>query len=241
MTPATCEQIRSSFSAYLDGAVSGHEMQEIARHLEGSSSPHSTLHTLPCQSCAREFAAWKQTQQALALVGPARPPSDLSLKLRLAISREYARRNNRLLDRLSLRWDNVIRPVLTQVSAGVAATTVLVGGMMVLLGALAPVGSNPVLANDEPLFAITPPHYLYSTVSPGAIVTPQNAPIIVEAAVDSSGRVFDYTIVSGPQDDSVRAQVAAQLLGQVFQPASVFGLPVRGRVVITFSGISVRG
>lgn len=240
MIAMACEQIQSSFSAYLDGAITGHQMQEIARHLQGFDDTHTGLHTLPCQSCASEFAAWRQTQEALSLVGPAKPPADLSLKLRVAISRERARRNTRLLDRLSLRWDNMLRPILMQVSAGVAATTVLVGGIMVLLGAVAPAGSNPVLANDEPLSAITPPHYLYSTVSPGAIITPQNAPIIVEAAVDSSGRVYDYTIVSGPQDDSVRAQVADHLLGQVFQPASVFGLPVRGRVVVTFSGISVR-
>lgn len=241
MNPLVCDQIQSSFSAYLDGAVSGHEMQEIARHIEGYTDAYSGMHTLACQMCAREFAAWRQTQEALTRVGTAKPPADLNLKLRLAISRELARRNTSLLDRLSLRWDNAIRPVLMQVSAGVAATTVLVGGIMVLLGAVAPAGSNPVLADDEPLSAITAPHYLYSTVTPGAIVTPQNTPIIVEAAVDSSGRVYDYSIVSGPQEDSVRAQVAAQLLGQVFQPASVFGLPVRGRVVITFSGISVRG
>ena len=241
MKPTVCEHIRSSFSAYLDGAVSGHEMQEIARHLEGSADALTGVYTLPCQPCAREFAAWRQTQEALALVGPAKAPADLSLKLRIAISRENARRNNRLLDRLSLGWDNVIRPALVQVSTGVAATTLLVGSMMVLLGAVAPAGSSPVLADDEPLSAITQPHYLYSTVTPAAIVTPQNAPIIVEAAVDTSGRVYDYSIVSGPEDASVRAQVADQLLGQVFQPASVFGLPVRGRVVVTFSGISVRG
>lgn len=241
MKPVVCEQIQSSFSAYLDGAITGHEMQQIARHLEGGTDNRTGVRTLPCQPCASEFAAWRQTQEALSLIGTAKPPADLSLKLRVAISQERARRNTRLLDRLSLRWENALRPVLMQVSAGVAATTVLVGGIMVLLGAVAPAGSNPVLANDEPLTDIRPPHYLYSTVSPGAIVTPQNAPIIVEAAVDSSGRVYDYTIVSGPQDDSLRAQVSAQLLGQVFQPASVFGLPVRGRVVVTFSGISVRG
>ena len=174
------------------------------------------------------------------MLRPAKPPADLSLKLRLAISREHARRNTPLLDRLSLRWDNAIRPILLQASAGVAATTFLVGTIMVLLGAVAP-ANNPVLADDESLSAISAPRYLYSTVSPNAIVTPRDAPIIVEALVDSSGRVYDYRIVSGPEDESVREKVAGQLLGDVFQPASVFGTPVPGRVVVTFSGISVRG
>ena len=38
-----------------------------------------------------------------------------------------------------------------------------------------------------------------------------------------------------------KSQVVDQLVMSVFQPASVFGAPVRGRVVLTFSGISVRG
>ena len=96
-------------------------------------------------------------------------------------------------------------------------------------------------ANDEPLGALTAPHYLYSTASPGAIVTGRDTTIIVEASVDSRGRVYDYTIVSGPQDDAIRTQVVNQLLGSVFQPASAFGVPVRGRVVVTFAGISVHG
>jgi hypothetical protein len=235
-----CDGVQSSFSAYLDGAVSGHEMQDIARHLEGSKDPTTGAIIPPCHECLREFASWRSAQDALALLRPAKPPADLSLRLRVAISREHARRNSRFIDRLQIRWDNALRPMLVQVSSGVAATTLLVGSIMVLLGAVAP-ANNAVLANDEPLSAITPPHYLYSTVAPTAIVCDHEAPIIVEAAVDNSGRVYDYAIVSGTENNTVRAQVASQLLGQVFQPASVFGLPVRGRVVITFSGISVRG
>jgi hypothetical protein len=235
-----CDQIQSSFPDYLDGAVSGLEMQEIARHLEGTTDPTTGARIPPCEDCAREFAALRNAQDAVALLRPAKPPADLGLKLRVAISRESARRSNRLIDRVQVRWENALRPILVQVSAGVAATTVLVGSMMVLLGAVAPVNS-PVLADDEPLSAITAPHYLYSTVAPAAIVCNHNAPIIVEAAVDSSGRVYDYSIVSGPEDEAVRTQVASQLLQQIFQPATVFGLPIRGRVVVTFSGISVRG
>jgi hypothetical protein len=232
-----CTSIQSSFSAYLDGAVNGHLMQEISRHIEGFEDEGKRIN--PCEACAREFAAWRLTQNALALLRPAKAPADLSLKLRLAISRESARREFRLLDRLSLAWDNAVRPMLLQISAGVAGTVVLVGGIMLLMGFVAP--PPQVLANDEPLGAITAPHYLYSITSPGAIITDRDTAVIVEASVNSLGRVYDYTIVSGPQDDAVRTQVANQLLGSVFQPASVFGLPVRSHVVVTFSGISVHG
>ena len=128
---------------------------------------------------------------------------------------------------------------MVQFSAGLAGTVVLGGGILVLLGMVA--APQAVLANDEPLGALTAPHYLYSIVSPGNIVTEHDAGIVVEASVDAAGRVYDFTIVAGPDDAGVKTQVANQLLGYVFQPASAFGVPIRGRVVMTFSGISVRG
>jgi hypothetical protein len=76
---------------------------------------------------------------------------------------------------------------------------------------------------------------------PRPIVTGRDSAIIVEAFVNAQGRVYDYNIVSGPEDASVRNQVADQLLLSVFEPARVFGAPVRSRVVMTFSGISVEG
>jgi outer membrane biosynthesis protein TonB len=78
-------------------------------------------------------------------------------------------------------------------------------------------------------------------VNPHAIVTGHDGIIVVEASVNSEGKVYDYRIVSGPESQAVQDQVVDQLLTSVFQPASVFGAPVRGRVVLTFSGISVRG
>jgi len=227
MTSQVCRKVQSSFSAYLDGAVSGQQMQKIARHLE------------TCAGCEREFAGLRAVQQSLAALGPAKAPSDLGLKLRLAISHEQARRKSNWLDTLSLKWDNAVRPMLVQVSAGFAGAVIFIGGIGLLLGMVA--APEPVMANDEPLGAITTPHYLYSTVNPQAIVTDHDSVIVVEAYVNAQGRVYDYNIVSGPDDPAVHNQIVDQLLMSVYEPASVFGAPVRGRVVLTFSGISVHG
>jgi hypothetical protein len=237
MNQKPCAEIQARFSSYLDGAVSGQEMLEISRHIDGDNSEGTGA--VGCAKCAGELAAWRLSQDAVSALGRAKAPADLALKLRVAISHENARRESRVLDRLSLAWDNAVRPLLLQVSAGLAGTVVLGGSALLLLGMVA--APQPVLANDEPLGALTAPHYLYSTVSPGEIVTRYDATIVVEAAVDAAGRVYDFKIVSGPEDESVRVQVADQLLGSVFQPASAFGVPIRGHVVLTFDGISVRG
>jgi Putative zinc-finger len=225
MTPQNCLKNQSYFSAYLDGAVNGHQMQAIAEHLES------------CERCSREFGALRAMQQSLGSLGTLKAPADLGLKLRLAISHQQAERKSSWRDTLSLKWDNAIRPMLLQVSAGLAGAIVLVGGITLLLGMVAV--PEPVMANDIPLGAMTSPHFLYSVVNPHAIVTNHDTVIVVEAYVNSQGRVYDYNIVSGPTDTAVQSQILDQLLDSVFEPASVFGAPVRGRVVLTFSGISV--
>jgi hypothetical protein len=232
-----CAEIQASFSSYLDGAVSGQQMQEIFRHIEGVDDADG-VRMDGCGECARELNAWRMTQNALAALGPAKAPSDLALQLRIAISHERARRDSRLSDKLSLMWDNVVRPRVVQVSAGLAGSVVL-GSIVLLLGVVAV--PQPVMANDEPLGAITQPHLLYSTSSPGESVAPQDTPVVVEAKIDAAGRVYDFTILSGETDRAVLTRVEDQLLGSVFRPASAFGAPVRGRVLMTFSGISVRG
>lgn len=237
MTPHVCENIRNSFSDYLDGAVNGHEMQAIAAHLES------------CTACTEEFAGWRAMQQTLSTLRTSKAPRDLGLKLRLAISRERAARQSNWRDTLSLFWDNKLQPFVLQAAGGVACAVALVGAITFLLGVVPP--PNAVLANDEPLGAITAPHYLYSAVEPRPIVIASHDPkaldasstIVVEAMIDSTGRVYDYTVVSapdGPDAPSIQAQVVDQLLLSVFRPGSAFGIPVKGRVLMTFSALSIR-
>jgi len=226
MTTQKCAKVQSEFSAYLDGAVTGRMMQDISRHLES------------CGFCEAAFESLRSVQRSLAMLGSAKAPADLGTRLRVVIPHEKAATKARWIDGLAVKWDNTFRPILVQVSAGFAGSVALVGGIMLLLGMVA--APEPVMANDEPLGAMTTPHYRYSAVTPRPIVT-NGSVIVVEADVNELGRVYDYRIVSGPADAAVQSQVVDQLLLSVFEPARVFGAPVRGTVVMTFSGISVVG
>ncbi len=223
----SCQQIRQMFSEYLDGAISGREMQVLSSHLDA------------CGACSTEFEAWRGVQTMLGAVGPVKAPDDLGLRLRLAISHESSRRQGHGWDAFTARWENLLRPALVQASAGFAGAVVLIGSLAMLVGVVA--APQAVLANDEPLGALTSPHYLYSAADPQPVTTPQDTTIVIQADVNSAGRVYDYTIVSGPTDAVTDAQVRDQLLLQVYEPARVFGEPVKGQVLVTFSGVSVRG
>jgi hypothetical protein len=251
-----CSSIRQRFSEYLDGLLPGVAMQQVAAHLD------------ECLDCAAEFEGWRQVQQALAEVGPAKAPADLGLKLRVALSQERARTARASLGRLHVRWSNTFAPFLLRASAGFASAVLLVGSAALLIGAFA--APQAVEARDQGSdAAATSPRFLYSMMesnslendgdagssggrraehadrgrSGAAVFTTDTSanPIVVEAFVNSAGRAYDYHIVSGPNDAAARARVETLLLFSVFAPAQVFGEPVRGVAVITFSGVSVQG
>ena len=226
MNDLKCGAVQNSFSEYLDGAISGREMQAVALHMDR------------CAECAEEFAAWREMQALLGGLGPAKAPDDLGLRLRVAVSQASSRRQN-WIDLLTTRWENTVRPMVLQVSAGVAAAVVLIGGVGLLLGMVA--APEPVMANDEPLGAITVPHYMYSSGPTTEITTAEDMTIVVAAQVNEKGQVYDYQVLSGPVDESVRTELRNRLVAEVFEPATVFGLPSKGRVIQTFAGVSVRG
>ena len=110
-----CASIRSQFSEYLDGAISGTAMHSIASHLES------------CAECGAEFAECRTLQRVLSSVGPAKPPADLGLRLRVAISQEKARTLRRRLETWQLYWQNSLAPVLVRGGAGLASAIILLG------------------------------------------------------------------------------------------------------------------
>jgi len=234
-----CNSIRERFSAYLDGALSGVAMQQTAAHLES------------CAECEREFAGWRTMQATLAKIGPARAPADLALRLRVALSQEKTRTARQSLARWQVRWQNTLAPFLLRASAGFASAVLLLGTAALLVGAFA--SPQPVEARDASADAATSPRFLYSLLAsstPGELAKPQESAdgahqvsnaVVVEAYVNRAGRVYDYRIISGPDDAASRAQVENLLLFSIFEPAHVFGEPVPGIAVLSFSGISVQG
>jgi anti-sigma factor RsiW len=220
-----CPHFRDQFSAYLDGAVTGAAMHEIAAHLE------------VCPGCAAEFAQWRNAQSLISSIGPAKAPANLGLRLRVALSQEAANTAQEKFARGRVRWQNRLSPMLWQVTAGLASTVALLGGVALLIG----ISPEPLLARDEPLGMASSPRFVYSALEPAGGVADSNNPVVVQAFVNGEGRVYDYRIVSGNADNKTRSQLEDTLTFSVFAPAQVFGQPVRGTVVLSFSGVSVLG
>jgi hypothetical protein len=222
---AACYAAREQFSPYLDGQMSGVEMAAVAAHLDG------------CSACAHEFSDLRAMQSVLADIGRVAAPARLQARLRNAVAAEReAGTNLSLAGRGVQAWDRWLAPWAGRAAGGLAAALVILGGLSWLTAPL-----NAVSANDDRMAHLTAPHYLYSFVPPTSIETHNDVPILVDAKVDAAGRVYDYAIIAGPTDAAARLSVEQNLLSSIFRPATVFGSPVNGHVMLTYMGVSVHG
>jgi len=224
-----CNEVQTKLTEYMDGRLSGREMQLIAAHLE------------KCRGCAGERTSIEQMQSSLSALGPVPAPEDMLLRIRVAISQERARSRQGRFHAFNLAWRNTVGPFLLQAAAGFASAVLLMGTVIVLVSMFAQPESAQATA-DEPLGMATAPRFLYlSSVVGGNQIDAISGPVVIEAYVNGQGQVYDYRIVSGPTDEVTRAQVENLLLWSRFEPARRFGQPVPGLAVLSFSGVSVRG
>jgi hypothetical protein len=219
-----CIEAKSMFSPYLDGVVTGNEMLALTRHLE------------ECVHCEREYVSLRQTQRLLTRVGRRKAPEDLALKLRLAISREAAQSRRPYFHDLRIRVKNALQGFMVPATAGLVTAIVIFGFLMGFL-ALPLQADNP----DVPLMLNTAPQLQQSAFGT-SLESIKDDSLVIEAYVDSNGRVQDYRVLSNPQETKdLPSQVKNMLIFTTFRPATSMGQPTSGRAVLSFSKISVKG
>src|SRR3984893_9017380 len=223
----TCAQAKPLFSPYLDGAVTGTQMHDLSHHIES------------CGPCRHQYVSLRRTQQLLARIGRRKAPADLTLNLRVAISQEVANSRRRALDGVLMRLQNVLNAFMVPATAGLSAAVVT---FVVLMGFLAPLQADN---SDVPLMLHTAPQLQQSAFG-SALDSINDDSLVIEAYVDSTGRVQDYRILSGSkEDDALLPQVKKNMLifttFTTFRPALSMGRPTTGRAILSFSRVSVKG
>lgn len=222
----TCSRTKSLLSRYLDGAVTGREMQSVSAHLG------------ECAGCHREFQMLKMTQTAVAGLGRKQAPPELALQIRLALSREAARSSIQWWQSWMLRLEHSFNSFMVPATAGVLSAIILFG---MLLGLFA-VPSQLQAASDVdlPFGFYTPPELDYSLFGMTAGGASAGS-VTVEATVDTNGRVVDYRVVSSDGSEELSPEIKNMLIFSTFRPAMSFGRPVMGKAVVAFSKIPVKG
>jgi hypothetical protein len=220
-----CNITQGLLSPYLDGVVTGAQMQAVRQHLDA------------CPACAREYLLLRKTQQLLTNSSRPVPPADLGLKLRLAISREAAQTRRPRYEGLRLRLENTLNAFMVPATAGLACAILIFGLVATILAIPGQLQANN---QDVPLVLNTGPELQQSAFGTMSSINAES--LVIEAYVDSHGRVEDYKILSDPGDSQeLLPQVKRMLIFTTFRPAMSMGHPISSRAVLSFSRISVRG
>jgi Putative zinc-finger len=219
-----CSVAKGLMSSYMDGAVSRSQMSSVTQHLHG------------CASCSDYFGSLHKTQQLVGSLGRKPAPPEMALKLRVALSQEMANGRRSRWEGLRVRWENAFNAIMVPATAGLVTTLIIFG---VLISWLYP--AQVRAANDVPTMLYTPAQ-LRSTPFELTMGVPTSDSLIIEAYVGTDGRVQDYRILSGSENDpDILPQLKNMLIFTTFQPATAFGQPTSSRVILTFSGVQVKG
>ena len=218
-----CSVAKGLMSSYLDGAVTRTQLAQVNEHLQS------------CAECSARFASVQRTQSLVSTLGRKTAPADLTLKLRVALSQEIANSRRSRWESLRVRWENAFNAIMVPATAGLITTLIIFGLLITIL-----YPAQVRAANDVPTMLYTPAQ-LRST--PFELTSVANADsLVIEAYVGPDGRVQDYRILSGPEDEAAfLPQLKNMLIFTTFQPATAFGQPTSSRVILTFSKVQVRG
>jgi hypothetical protein len=221
----SCDHVRRMFSPYWDRTLTGAQMQSLSAHLTG------------CGACRMEYVLFEGTQRLVASAGRVQAPADLAARLNVAIKLEKEHRSQPWFGAWLVRMENGINAFMLPATAGLVSAVVFFAFLITILFTPARLD-----ANDVPIAVYTPPQ-LTGTPADGIGPWSPDAPVLVETLVDANGRVQDYRILDGPEDDraALKRELDRILIFTTFRPATSFGKPSVGRAVISFSNISVKG
>jgi len=235
-----CKKVRGLLPGYLDGAVptgtgAGTHLS-VGRHLE------------TCEDCRQELIAYQSMSTMMSRMKRPAPPADLALKIRVAAAQRLSDNNwvhymRRMNTRMELVLKNILEPLAIPATGGFTVAFVVFVIVCQLLGIGAPLRAG---SNDSPTNLLQPARL--ESLAPFSITGLEDSghsgphALLVEATISSHGEAVSYRILAGPDTEIVRRQLDLVLLFSRFRPEMSFGrFTSGGRVVLSFSDISIRG
>jgi hypothetical protein len=235
-----CKKARRLLPGYLDGAVTTRSSADthvsIGQHLES------------CEDCREELQAYQAMSSMMSSVQRAVPPADLALRIRVAAAQRLSDNNwlhlaRHARTRAEMVLKNILEPLAIPATGGFMVAFIIFIVVCQLLGLGVPLRAG---SNDSPTNLLQPARLESLAPFPitGLEESGHSGPhaLLVEATISSHGEAVSYRILAGPDTDTVRRQLDLVLLFSRFRPEMSFGrFTSGGRVVLSFSDISIRG
>jgi hypothetical protein len=235
-----CKRVKRLLPGYLDGALPSRAWSEthvmIGQHLE------------VCGDCREELQTYQALSSMMSRVQRPTPPADLALRIRVAAAQRLADRPwlhyaRRARTRAELVLKNILEPLALPATGGFTVALVVFVLVCQLLGLGMPLRA---VTDDSPTNLLQPARLEALAPFPvtGLEESGHSGPhaLLVETTINAQGEAVDYQILAGPDNPVIRRQLDLVLLFSRFRPQLSFGrFTSGGRVVLSFSDISVRG
>lgn len=212
-----CVEIRNHFSDYLDDRCPPEARKSIRYHLSN------------CDVCRERLAQWQLIQQDLRALPPRQVSPELALRLRVQMSHQLHKKS---IASLWVRLENALRPLLLPATGGVISAVICFCMIMGLW--VAPITDVP----DVSVELVTPARV--QVLAPMDFNTGENGLVLV-TQINAEGRVKGYRVLSGEHSPELMQRLDRMIYFSVFQPATMFGKPTDGEVVLSLRRITVRG
>jgi hypothetical protein len=191
-------------------------------------------HLARCRDCSTYARELGEMRASLRSLPPAAPPPRLLTQLRVMASRERLRYLSRgtltamahfRAAQLHLFFDNLMRPLAIPFAGGLVSAVFLFTMLAPALQ-LGPRTHNDVLlsglfAQSQASFAELPPFGF------------SDDDVVVQVTLDRDGSVIDYSIPNN-LNSKLRNDIANMILFTRFEPATQFGMPIAGKILVSF-------
>jgi hypothetical protein len=213
----SCLEIRNYFSDYLDDLCTPEARKSIRYHLSF------------CDVCQEQLAQWQSIQEELRALPRQQVSPELALRLRVQVSQEL---NKRPFSERWVRFENALKPLLLPATGGVLTAVICFG--LIMGSQVAPITNIP----DVTVQLVTPARV--QALAPMDFNTGDNSLVLV-TQINAEGRVKGYRVLSGQGSPELMQRLDRMIYFSVFQPATMFGKPTDGEVVLSLRRITVRG
>jgi predicted anti-sigma-YlaC factor YlaD len=215
-----CHSIAKGLSSYLDAEIPEPESRVIAMHLAS------------CRECVAHMEELDTVRQAMRRVPQVAVPADLNLRLRIDASRVTCKRTRKtgFWSLFWMRLNHAMRPLMVPACGGFLSSVLLFSVFVDTLD------WRLNLGNDIPLG-------LYTSVSVDETSPFQftGRDLLLQLTVNEKGNVTDFEVPNGNLTHEDLRNIGNWLLFTSFNPATKYGQPTSGKVMVSFHRINVKG
>lgn len=212
----TCVEIRGYFSDYLDDRCTPESRKSIRYHLTF------------CEACRERLEQWQSMREELQALPRRHVSPELGLRLRVQMS-QFLHRN--FFARLWVRLENGLKPLLIPATGGVI--TAIISFCLIIGSQTVPISGTP-----DVTVQFTPARV--EELAPMDFTAADNSLVLV-TQISAAGHVTGYRVVSGQDSPGLMQRLDRMVYFSHFLPATTFGKPTDGEVVLSLRRITVRG